>query len=70
MMARKQISLQTAARGSKKGWPTRTTQLPPDLDARLSDLAHRRMARGEPFRETDLLREAVEAYLATADRAA
>lgn len=60
----KLTNLQVAPRGSKKGWPTRTVQLPPELDARLSALQGLRAAKGQPYRETDLLREAVEAYLA------
>jgi len=57
--------LQVAPRGSKLGWPTRSTQLPPDTDARLLRLA---MTRG--LAVTDLIREAVEAYLPQSDQLA
>lgn len=50
-----------ARRGSKKGWPTWTGQVTPDLNARLMELLGARH-RG------DLVAEALEQYVARGER--
>lgn len=52
-------TLQPAPRGSKLGWPIVSGQVPPEVEGRLGDLARKRRAY-----VSDLIREAVEQYLA------